>query len=227
MLRRTALVAVLIGLIVCTAPGFVSTANGRTHFQMQMGFNLANSSFDSQAYDEAVISNNVLGGLMGGGAFGFTLPGQDLVALESGLYIQMRGGKTVVQPPGALDMELEWKLNYLTVPILARLPLGGKEFRTQTVEGRAEARAYTKAGLELGFLLTSSLVRDEGISVDINDHVASSDLGVLLAIGVELGLGRVSPLFELRYAHGLKDVHESDSVKIKNRVLSINFGVLF
>ena len=110
---------------------------------------------------------------------------------------------------GGKDGDRKWKLGYLNVPVLLQI-MTGTGFRFET-------------GPQLGFAV-SSKYKDGDIEYDYGDVTETVD--VSWAIGVSYlfpeGIG-----FDARYNHGLTDVYEPESYKIRNRVFQIGVFYLF
>jgi len=63
-------------------------------------------------------------------------------------------------------------------------------------------------------------------NVSVGDEVKPFDLGLVAGIGVQFG----HAVAEFRYTHGVLHINEDDNGeddRVKNRVLSLTFGVRF
>jgi hypothetical protein len=108
-------------------------------------------------------------------------------------------------------------LDYLEVPILARVSRGGGARRYFVAAGpsvgvRLRARARTKFG-------------DSTEEIDIGDELERLDFGVAAGGGVELG----SFMLDGRYTLGLTDIDKdkTDTVTVTNRTISFTVGFKF
>jgi len=211
---------------------------GSLHLGAQMGVTLAEASYESEFLSGG--DNRVRPGIVGGAIVDIYLPGQQIFSVETGLLFEMKGGKREF---GVIGTDAEghslgivgydrftWKLNYLTVPLCAKVSL-----RTGAL------KPYLKAGPELGILLSSKIEeRFEGsrpgvpslpaTEADVKDRSASTDFGLLFGAGVEFKIGRQAVFAELSYSHGLTNVFKSEETfikKLENRVVSLSGGVKF
>lgn len=209
------------------------------HFGARAGVNLATAIYDPpiKFADDETIENDYRTVFGGGGVVSLTFTDLDLVSLESGLLLQMKGGKTINRftteeltihdpEPVEVKMDIRWKLLSLTVPLRARVSVR----RTGIVP-------YVKAGLDFDILLsarhriitTYSCTRIEEES-DIRNS-AAVDVGLVGGAGVALPAGRVRLFIEAEYCHGVRNVLEPDDpdfeFKLHNRVIGVMAGVLF
>ena len=109
-------------------------------------------------------------------------------------------------------------LDYVEVPILARITRGGAGGR----------RFYGTGGGAVAVLLRARTRAAFGGSteeIDIGEDVETLDWGVVVGGGVELG----AIVMDFRYTHGLRDIDadRSDEVKVRNRVVSFTAGLRF
>ena len=105
---------------------------------------------------------------------------------------------------GAEDGDMTWKLDYLTIPVMA------KYFATDAFS--------IEAGPYIGFNTNSEIDMDGG-SVDMSDDTESTDFGVGFGLGYELPMGI---FFQARYSLGLSDV--ITDVDAKNNVFQLSVG---
>ncbi|MGB2712830.1 MAG: porin family protein [Vicinamibacterales bacterium] len=109
-------------------------------------------------------------------------------------------------------------LDYIEVPVLARIS-----------RGSANARSwYVVGGPSFGYLLRAKTRADFGSSteeIDVIDEVERFDVGIVAGGGLEFG--RI--VVDGRYTHGLSDIDKdtSDDVKVTNRALSVTVGFRF
>ncbi len=198
----------------------------------QVGVNLARSPYDLPGLDDATSEDSYRAGPSGGVTMTLVLPGQTLLSHEMGLIVQEKGGRTRFKYESADSTreppyEYDWRLTYLTIPLLAKasFSLGG-------------VRPYAKAGGEVALLLAASMVeryrREDGngsyeIEREIADWFGSGDIGLVVGAGAEIPLGALAGFVEVSYVHGLTDVLEQDGLysdeQLRNRVIGITVGI--
>jgi hypothetical protein len=111
-----------------------------------------------------------------------------------------------------------WKLNYVEVPILARVyvPTGSR------------LRPLFYAGPDLGFNVSSTVEDSETGSKSTLDDVANFDFGIAFGGGLEVGAGRGSLILDARYTLGLSMVFTGVAAsEDKNRTLTFGLGYAF
>jgi hypothetical protein len=198
---------------------------------------MAKSPFDppSSAYVPKELEDKFRTAFGGGGTVSLTFSGADYLSIDSGLFIQMKGGSThlVIESETSLDpleviYDMDWKLLYFSIPVHARFSIGS-----------GKITPYIKTGIDIDFLLSAQV--DETITVDgltesghsdIEDDLTSFDLGFVAGAGVEYAIGGNAILFiEGTYCHGLTDILDPENagfdVVVKNRVIGIMGGVRF
>lgn len=141
------------------------------------------------------------------GAFG-ELPLTPIFSVQSEFLYVGKGYKRVL--PGVFPRnEIDFKLNYIDVPVLLKV---------NWVFGASEP--YIIVGPSLNFLMSAKSVTDASTE-DIKDEFSSTEFGFVAGFG--LNMRRV--LLEGRYCHPLTDANSSDG--IKNRVLALMLGYTF
>lgn len=105
---------------------------------------------------------------------------------------------------GAKDGDMTWKLDYLTIPVMA------KYYATDAFS--------IEAGPYIGFNTTSEWDMD-GETLDLKDETESTDFGIGLGLGYELPMG---VFFQARYALGLSDI--MSDADAKNSVFQLSVG---
>lgn len=108
------------------------------------------------------------------------------------------------------DMDEDYKLDYLNVPIMAKYYL---------FEGFS-----IQAGPQVGFLMSAKYG-----DTDVKDYFKSIDFALNGGVGYELPLG---VFFQARYSAGLADINDfdvdgADAAKINNNVFSLSVGYKF
>jgi hypothetical protein len=226
-----ALGVVLAGLFTLL-PAAVSAQTMQVRLGAQIGVNLAQSPYDLAGLDEATAKDVYRAGLSGGVTMTLVLPGQTLFSHEMGLVVEEKGGRTKFkydspdstrEPP----YEYDWRLTYLTVPLLAKVSF--------SVGG---VRPYVKAGGEVALLLAASMAeryRREGdggtyeIDREITDWLGSGDIGLVVGVGTEIPLGPAGAFLEVTYVYGLTDILEQDGLysdeQLHNRVIGLTAGI--
>lgn len=177
-------------------------------FGVKVGANFANLNFDGEGAD---ISLDRRTGLIGG--LFVVVPADRQLALQAEALFSQKGAQSEEG-----DASGSIKLNYLEVPILARISSpasNGTSF-------------HLLAGPSLGFRTSAkaeSSFDGEEESEDIDDDVKRFDLGLVIGAGVEFG----RLVVDGRYTWGLTDLNkeEEEGIKIKNRVFSVMAGFRF
>lgn len=146
----------------------------------------------------------------------FTHSFSPAIGIQPEVLFTQKGTKYAL--PEFVDLaEIEFKLDYLEIPILLRANLG-----------TGSTRGYLLAGPSFNFNVRSRAVSktpaDTTSEEDISDEIAKFELALTLAGGVELG----SLVLEGRFSKGLTnlvtDVLEDD---IKHRTFSVLVGLRF
>ncbi len=185
--------------------------NAQTSLGFIGGLNLANVSIDP---DMDVDWKN-LNGLAAGGVLDFQLGDAASIRLEP-MYLQ----KGTMAEEG--DNKLEYKANYLEVPVLLKYALGS-----------GEAKPFILAGPSIGYLLDAKLKATEGsesMEMDIKDVTKSIDLSLNFGAGFLVPLGKNSCFITARYALGLTNANddpEDSETDIKTRGIQFLAGITF
>ena len=193
MTRRITLLALIL-TIASAAPALAQMSYG-----VKAGINYADVSYDSDVSSSGRI------GLLAGGFV--TLPLRGWLAAQGEVIYTVKGTTVDVA-----DIETDFIVDYLEVPLLARI-----SFRRNM---------YVAAGPSMAFRVRARSRTDFGGSteeIDVKDNVESFDLGVVGAVGIEFGKW----VFDGRYTHGLSDLDPSEDVKTRNRVFSFSAGIKF
>jgi len=140
------------------------------------------------------------------------------------LYVQQGGRWDVnVLDGGAIvsNAELTWQLNYLQVPVLARvnLPLLGAFLPTLIAGPALSVKTASTYELEEGDAMISS--------GDVDD-LASTDLSLIVGVGFKVGAGPAGFVVDARYNLGSTNLNDTDSdVTINNRGFQVLAGFQF
>ena len=191
--------ALICSATIVSAQGFGVGAKGGVNVASQQ----VTGDTDGPSLDSRI-------GVVAGGFV--TLPLASWLDLQAeGLYSQ-KGARLKF-----MGIESTLALDYLDVPVLARIRLGGGHSRYYAVGGATmsvllRARARTKF---------SGSTED----VDVADQVERFDFGVTAGGGVEIG----RLIIDGRYTFGLTDIDKdtTDASHTKNRALSVTAGVRF
>jgi len=142
------------------------------------------------------------------------------------MYLQ-KGAKGTEEDPTVGTIDVEFKLDYLEVPVFLKLGLGG---------------FYVMGGPTLGLNLKSKISAeavDQGltIDIDIDDAIKTFDIGFGVGGGFNIPMGLNTLFVEGRYILGLANIAEAggdgtgDEVtiegKVKNRGIQVMAGITF
>jgi len=140
------------------------------------------------------------------------------------LYVQ-QGGKYDVTlfDTGGMPLgtgELKWKLNYIQVPVLARLevPVAG-----------AILPAFM-GGVAVSFKSGATYELDAAASSDDGDleDIKSTDLSLIMGMGFKFGAGPAGITVDVRYVKGLNNINDSGTaVEVKNESIQALAGFSF
>jgi opacity protein-like surface antigen len=143
-----------------------------------------------------------------GGVGGVFLGGD----VNSTLGIQVEG---LFSQRGAKDksdgFNTNIRLNYIDVPVLARISVGSSN----------SARFHIFGGMQASYLLKAEASNDDlNLTIDIKDEVETFDFGVTAGAGVEIS--RLS--IDARYTMGLMNVSKDSNEDVKNRTFTVMVG---
>jgi hypothetical protein len=232
--HRNAAPALILALLCALCPAL--RADGvDVKLGLQAGLNMAAAIYNPPALlENEKVENEYRPVFGGGGIVSLTFTGFDLISLESGLLINMKGGKTnltyeastIYHPQIEVKLDLKWKLLYLTVPVRARMAFRSAGFVP-----------YVRTGFDLDILLSAKYRQiyqfaDERIESESDIKNGSAvDVGLVAGGGVEFPTGRVRMFIEATYCHGTRNVLNPDdpslNIKLHNRVIGIAAGVRF
>ena len=139
------------------------------------------------------------------------------------LYVQMGAADVATatdemgQVIGTLDVTTN--LDYIQIPVLLKVdvPLSGSILPT----------------LLLGPAVAFNINADnhlEGMGIDESgdlEDISSTDVSLILGLGMKLGAGPAGVNLELRYNHGLKNIYDDALVDIHNRSIQAMVGYSF
>lgn len=197
---------VLALLLVC---GNTAFAQQPAAFGIKGGVNFANLNFEGDGADVNFDSRTgFVGGLF------VVVPSNTPFALQAEALFSQKGAEAEEG-----DFSSKIKLNYLDVPVLARVSSPASSGTSFHVFG----------GPSFGFKLsgeTESSFDGEEETEDLDDEVKGFDLGLVLGAGVEFGRF----VIDGRYSWGLTDINneeEDEGVKVKTRTFSVMAGFRF
>ncbi|MFO7652739.1 MAG: porin family protein [Candidatus Krumholzibacteriia bacterium] len=175
------------------------------------------------------VTNDILGDSdhTMGFAAGFTLNYQlapGIAVQPEVLYVQQGGKYDVLIADQGVPIgraELTWDLDYVQVPVLARvsLPVIGS-FLPSIVVGPA-----------LAFKVSSEFSRESG-DVELEtgelEDIGSTDLSLIAGVAFKIGAGPAGVTVDARYNLGLSNVYDGDgTAEIKNRGFQVLAGIAF
>lgn len=115
------------------------------------------------------------------------------------------------------------QVDYIEAPMLARLNL--------SPGSTAITKAYLVAGPALAFRVNTSAVAElngtEVSSSEVDDSQMNAiDLGAVIGAGLDIQFPFATLVVDLRYNLGLTTMDKDGNADIKNRVLSVNIGLM-
>jgi len=136
--------------------------------------------------------------------------------LETGVYFSQKGVEF-----DESDVELTFKLDYIEIPVLVKIPFGNLP----------QLKPYFLAGPYAEFNVNAE-VKTEGPNdifiVDLDDETEFFNFGALAGIGADLDIGLITLNFQGRFGLGLRDVfNDQFSDGEKHQVFSILAGFSF
>ena len=189
-----------VTIFLCAGP---AAAQGWT-YGVKGGVNFSSITFESPDEDRSLDwrVGAVVGGFM-------RFPLLSWMDLQPEVLYTVKGGKEE-----AFGISSAVLLDYLEVPVLARIPFAGRKYFIVTgpyfgVRMRARTRTEFSGATE---------------ELDVSDSVERLDYGLSAGGGVEIG----SIVIDGRYSFSLSDIDaDIDEVKGKNRVITATVGFRF
>ncbi|MFN2431050.1 MAG: porin family protein [Cryomorphaceae bacterium] len=140
-------------------------------------------------------------------------------------------GQPQVVTATELDQELLYKTNYIEVPILARIRLGGDNFAFNGFLGPTFGMALSGTSrfsqdLEVQNQQPQNSVNTE--KLDFDKDYNRFDIGGLVGAGFQVAAGPGSITFDLRYVLGISNLVKEDDPdeRVKNRSFQIGVGYI-
>jgi hypothetical protein len=172
---------------------------------VRAGVNLANVSTEAAGDTEALdMVPRLVAGVF------LTWPIASWLDLQPEVLYSAKGARADVE-----GFESSLLLDYLEIPVLARIPLRMLGRSVSVLAGpsfgvrlRARARADFDGSTE---------------EVDIGDDAERTDVGAVVGAGFEIR----SVIIDGRYTFGFTDIDRAEDVKSKNRVFSFSVGFRF
>ncbi|MCX2681478.1 porin family protein [Galbibacter sp. EGI 63066] len=198
-------------LVAVATIGFVFVSQAQeVKFGVKAGINIANLTGADEDIDARTSLH--IGGVV-------EFPFSEKFALQPELLFSSQGAKVSESEEGN-SYERKLKLNYLNIPVMAKLYLT-KGFSLE-------------AGPQAGFLLSAkdkweaTFGTSESYEDDIKDQLKEIDLSFNFGLGYKLENGL---FFSGRYNLGFSDIsdfeEEGDDDKVKNGVFQLSVGFMF
>jgi hypothetical protein len=185
-------------------------------------------TFSGIAFDEDIEEQTTKTGLVLGA--GLNLPVvEDFFSVQPELLYTQKGVAYEGEEPFLGKVKVGLTINYLEIPVLAKISFGGDDFK-----------AYVNAGPSIGFGLGGKSKIEASGETEENDLTFGSDdddsfsnrldLGAQFGGGIGFKVGPGSLLLDLRYGLGLSNLNKAEDgmssaeAKSKNRVLAISLG---
>jgi hypothetical protein len=212
---------VLTALLVLSL-SMLAAAADRPTMGPRLGLNVANfNGDDAEGLDPRV--GACLGGFI-------EYPLTPIISLQGEVLYTMKGAME-----SSMGIDLVWKMNYVEVPLLARLnfPISGS------------IRPYLLAGPGIAFNTGAEWEVSgfgQSASMDIGDYVKGTDLGAVLGGGLSFPVGPYWMAAEVRYEFGMATIDEDlvpfleevsgedlpmDELDLKNGTFSVVVGLAF
>ncbi len=207
MKKIAGILCILLTLVFMT-----NEAKAQVDFGIRAGVNFAtfnNTDLDTESRT----------GLMAGFYLNYHIPNSPISIQPEILYTQKGAAVTFPDDSGPPTIS-EYKLDYITIPVLAKFDY--------VLDGPVTPHVYF--GPYVAFNINAEAQYEEpggSITEDIGDQIRNTDFGVVVGAGVDISRFNVS----FRYSVGLTPVFEDAQAAgnddIKNGVLSIAAGFTF
>jgi hypothetical protein len=175
-----------------------STVMGQIQLGVIGGVNMANLSVED--VDEGLKTKT---GFAAGAVAVFTV--NEMIAIQAEPTYMQKGTKLEI-----LDVTVNWKLDYIDIPVLAKVSFG-----------QANVKPYILAGPAVGILLSA-----KAEDIDVKDAFKSIDFGVNFGAGVGMLMGKNTLFLEGQYGLGLANINDGEGT-IKNKGIQIKAGITF
>ena len=210
-MRNVVVCVVAAVLIVLASPA----AAQQREFGLKAGPTFTSLVFDPD--DEAGDYDQRVAAVFGGFA---VLPLNPRFAAQFEVLYVAKGAKI---PTDLEDTSLTFKLNYVEIPVLARVAVTRSAKRSFFVFAGPSFGIRTKASLEDSFNTGGGFI---GNAIDVGADYDRFELGLVAGGGVDIGHWVV---IDARYAWGLTDIGDNPEFtsSVKNRALTFMAGVRF
>lgn len=204
------LITIGTALIFAAMFAFADQAQAQSpvNFGVKGGVNIANISGDEDSDSRS--------GIHAGVVLDFSLPALP-IGIESGIYYTQKGAELTEQ-----GITLTGKLDYIEVPVLAKLRLGPPgPFSPHLVLG-PYAAYNVNAELEASDGSASA-------SEDLSDVTSDFDFGGIVGVGADFSLGLTKLNISARYSFGFSNINDTDfdTDDESHRVFMISAGIMF
>lgn len=139
--------------------------------------------------------------------------------VETGVYYTQKGTSITVPPEqaadGSLSGDLTYRMDYIQVPLLARLWIGSV----------GVLEPHILVGPYAAYLIDSENDAEDQGTEDLSDDRNTIDTGFVGGLGVDFNLGLTRFTLQGKFTYGLTDVFET--VEAQNRVFSVVAGFTF
>jgi len=217
------LTVALFAIVLLFAFSSLASAQGLTGYGLKAGLNLANISED-WSDDWKGVDRKMKTGFCVGGFITYSI--NEMFAIQPEVLYTMKGAKWEWADEGWQDEE---KLTYLEIPVLAKV----------TIPTQGSIAPNLFVGPALAILLSAKYYEEwdsESEEYDIKDDMKSTDFGLVLGAGVEIGMPHSAITIDGRYTLGLTNTCEpytdpetGEEIECdeKNNVISFMVGYSF
>lgn len=197
----------LLSFILLTFTALLSNANAQSpiDFGVKAGVNVSNFAGTDESPDFRT-------GLMVGVAADLSFP-LFPIGIETGLYYSQKGSEF-----SAGGVTMATRLDYLEVPVLAKLSLGPP----------GPLSLHVLAGPYAGLNINAEQEAPGSDAVDISDEVTSLDIGGTIGVGASVSAVLTKVDVQARYSRGFNSVFENgNGDEPKNSVFTVSVGIFF
>ncbi|PQJ21570.1 porin family protein [Tenacibaculum sp. SG-28] len=197
-----------LSLVILSTFHSFSQDTGYIEFGGNIGLSFTNISTMDGQYNKTS-RKTFTGGITGEYYF------SDRWGLKTKLIYDSKGwGDGSIKDNDDNEITTDFKLNYLTVPVMANYHFGSNR------------NWYLNFGPYIGFLITAE---DSELGIDLKDGFNGTDFGLAFGIGYKFELNTNTKMFiELDGQEGFIDIFEMNEGKaIRNGRSSVNLGLLF
>jgi len=199
----------------------IPTAQKRIRIGLKAGVNFAKFNIEKDIgeniEDFAGGKPKVKTGICVGGFVTYRI--NNIFAVQPEVLLTMKGSKLEFDSDGTTDKDT-WTLNYLEIPVLAKLSIPVWSNRPHLFLGPA-----------LAIKLSAKREYEGGGEEDFSEHVESADFGLILGGGLDFELGRGRLSFDTRFTVGstriFKSEYSGEELDKKNGVGSLMLGYTF